>query len=83
MVGEAAAGGALSRHQLLEGETTGQRRFMGKLKRSPWRIDSVPYGCRRATIDGWRSGDASRGWRLGLRLEEEEDPGGPELGQVH
>jgi hypothetical protein len=47
-----AAGGALSRHRLLEGETTGQRRFMGNLKRSWSRIDSVPYGCR--TGDQWR-----------------------------
>jgi hypothetical protein len=33
-VGQVAAGGVLPRHRLLEGETTGQRRFMGKLKRS-------------------------------------------------
>jgi hypothetical protein len=31
--GIVGGGGALSRHRLLEGETTGQRRFMGKLKR--------------------------------------------------
>jgi hypothetical protein len=56
---------------------------MGKLKRSRWRIDSAPYGCRRASISSERSGDASRGRRLGLRPEEEEDPGGLELGRVH
>jgi hypothetical protein len=82
-VGEAAAGGALSRHRLLEGETTGQRRFMEKLKRSHWRVGSAPYRCGRASIGGGRSGDASRGWWLGLRPEEEEDPGGPELSRVH
>jgi hypothetical protein len=83
MVGEAAVGGVLSRHRLLKGETTGQRRFMGKLKRSQWRVGSAPYGCGWASIGGEWSGDASRGRWLGLRPEEEEDPGGPELGRVH
>jgi hypothetical protein len=56
---------------------------MGKLKRSWWHVGSAPYRCGRASIGGGRSGDASRGRRLGLRSEEEEDPGGPELGRVH
>jgi hypothetical protein len=56
---------------------------MGKLKRSWWRIGSAPYGCGRASISGGRSGDANRGWWLGLRPVEEDDPGGPELGRVH
>jgi hypothetical protein len=72
------AGGALSRCRLLEGETKGQQRFMGKLKRSRWRVGLIPYGCGRASIGG-----ASRGRRLGLRPEEEDDPGGLELGRVH
>jgi hypothetical protein len=66
-VSQVAAGGALSRHRLLEGETTRQRRFMGKLKRSQWRIGSATYGCGRASIGGGWSDDASRGWRLGLQ----------------
>jgi hypothetical protein len=82
-VGQAAAEGALSWHRLLEGETTGQRWFMGKLKRSRWRVGSAPYGCGRASISGERSGSASRGQRLGLQPEEEDDLGGSELGRVH
>jgi hypothetical protein len=54
-IGEAMTGGALSRHWLLKGETTGQRRFMGKLKRSWWCIGLAPYGCGRASIGGGRS----------------------------
>jgi hypothetical protein len=56
---------------------------MGKLKRSHWRVGSAPYGCGRASISGERSGSASRGQRLGLQPEEEDDPGGSELGRVH
>jgi hypothetical protein len=44
------------------------------------RVGSAPYGCGRVSIGGGRSGDVSRGRRLGLRPEEEEDPSGPELG---
>jgi hypothetical protein len=83
MVGEAVAGGPLSRHRIIKGETMGQPRFMGKLKRSRWHVGSAPYWCGRASISGGRSGDASRGRRLGLRPKEEEDPGGPKLGRVH
>jgi hypothetical protein len=77
------ARGALSRHRLHEGEMMGQRQFMGKLERSRWRVCSAPYGCRRASIGGRRSSNASRARWLGLRPEEEEDPGGPGLGQVN
>jgi hypothetical protein len=38
--GTTNGGGELSRHRLLEGETTGQRRFMRKLKRTRRRIFS-------------------------------------------
>jgi hypothetical protein len=82
-VGQAAAEGVLLRHWLHEGETTGQRRFIRKFKRSQWRVGSAPYRCERASISSGRSGSASRGWRLGLWPEEEDDSGGSEMGRVH
>jgi hypothetical protein len=78
IVGQVAAAGPLSQRRILEGGTTGQHRFMGKLKRSWYRVGSAPYGSGRAS-----SGGASRGQRVGLRPEEEDDLGGPELGRVH
>jgi hypothetical protein len=43
-VGQVTARGVLSRHRLIEGETTGKQPFMGKLKRSRWHVGSAPYG---------------------------------------
>jgi hypothetical protein len=56
---------------------------MGKLKRCRWRIGSAPYRCGRASIGSGWSGGASRGCRLDLRPEEEDEPSGPKLGRVH
>jgi hypothetical protein len=75
--GTTNGGGELSRHRLLEGETTGQRRFMRTLKRTRRRIFSFLHLAlerdkrrreeRRRTGERWR--------RLG-GLEVEEDPVG-------
>jgi hypothetical protein len=65
----AGGGGALSRHRLLEGETTGQRRFMGKLKRRRRCIFSFFHLALEG--DKWRR----EGWRRLGGLKVEEEPG--------
>jgi hypothetical protein len=76
--GMAGGGGALSRHRLLKGEMMGQRRFMGKLKRSWWHVGSAPYGCRK----GCQRRRVARRRRLGAtaaraRPRKVTTPGGP------
>jgi hypothetical protein len=76
--GTAGGGGALSRHRLLEGETTGQRRFMGKLKRMRRRIFSFFHlaleGDKRRREERQRTRER---WRWLGGLEVAEDPVGP------
>jgi hypothetical protein len=68
--GMTGGGGALSRHRLLKGETTGHRPFKGEIKRRQLRIFSISTWHWRVTNGGARSGSAPEsggggweGWR--------------------
>jgi hypothetical protein len=68
--GTADGGGALSRHWLLEGETTGHRPFKGEMKRRRRHIFSFFH----LALEGDKQMREERRWWLG-GLEVEEDPG--------